>query len=59
MFPRYVMPKFAGRNTQREDSLTWIRGQREQFAKASKDAAMRHVNEYLAKENIKKKPAAE
>ena len=26
MFARYVMPKFAGRNTQRENSLTWIRG---------------------------------
>ena len=59
MFARYVMPKFAGRNTSREDSLTWIRGQREQFANVSKAAAMRHVNEYLAQENAKKKPAAE
>ncbi len=35
MFARHVMPKFAGRNTQREDSLTWIRGQREQLAPRS------------------------
>jgi limonene 1,2-monooxygenase len=59
MFARYVMPKFAGRNTQREESLTWIRGQREEFANVGKAAAMRHVNAYLAEENAKKKPAAE
>ena len=59
MFARYVMPKFAGRNTSREDSLTWIRGQREEFATVSKAAAMRHVKEYLAGEEAKKKPAAE
>lgn len=59
MFARYVMPKFAGRNTRREESLAWIKGQREQFANVSRQAAMRHVNEYLAQEDAKKKPAAE
>ncbi len=59
MFARYVLPKFSARNTSREDSLTWIRGQREEFASVSKAASMRHVNEYLAQENARKKPAAE
>ena len=56
MFARYVLPKFAGRNETREDSLTWIRGNREEFAKAGKAAAMKVVNAYLAEQAAKTKP---
>ena len=59
MFARYVLPKFAGRNTARDESLDWIRGNREAFAKASKDAAMKMVNQFLADEAAKKQTAAE
>lgn len=59
MFARYVMPKFAGRNQWREESLTWIRGNREEFGKVSKDAAMLMVNKFLESENKKKGEAAE
>jgi limonene 1,2-monooxygenase len=59
MFARYVLPKFAGRNTWRDESLDWIRGNREQFAKVSKDAAMKMVNQYLTEEAAKKQTAAE
>jgi limonene 1,2-monooxygenase len=59
MFARYVMPKFANRNSAREESLTWIRGQREEFARVSKAAAMKLVDKYLAEEAAKKQTAAE
>jgi limonene 1,2-monooxygenase len=59
MFARYVLPKFAGRNIARDESLDWIRGNREEFAKVSKAAAMKKVNEFLAEEAAKKQTAAE
>ncbi len=59
MFARYVTPKFANRNSAREESLSWIRGQREEFARASKAAAMKLVDRYLAEESAKKPTAAE
>ena len=59
LFARYVMPKFASRNEWRDNSLDWIRGNREEFAKVSKGAAMKMVNEYLASEAKKKGEAAE
>jgi limonene 1,2-monooxygenase len=59
MFARYVMPKFAGRNEWRDNSLDWIRTQREDFARVSKGAAMKMVNEFLASEAKKKGEAAE
>lgn len=59
MFARYVMPKFAGRNTQRVESLSWIKEHREEFAKVSKGAAMKMVNQFLEDEGKKKGEAAE
>ena len=59
MFARYVMPKFAGRNQWRDDSLNWIKGHREEFAQVSKGAAMKVVNAYLEGEAKKKGEAAE
>ena len=54
MIARYVLPAFAGRNTARVESLTWIRGRREEFSSASTAAAMRLVNEFKAEEAAKK-----
>ena len=54
MFARYVLPAFAGRNTARVESLTWIRDRREEFSSASTAAAMRLVNEFKAAEAAKK-----
>jgi len=59
MFARYVRPKFSERNTQRVDSLSWIREQREEFGRVSKAAAMKVVDKYLAEEEAKKRTAAE
>jgi limonene 1,2-monooxygenase len=59
MFARYVLPKFAARNTARDESLDWIRGNREEFAKASKAAAMKKVSEFLAEEAARRQTAAE
>jgi hypothetical protein len=47
---RYVMPKFAGRNAAREESLGWVRNNREEFSGAGKAAVMKVVNKYLAEE---------
>jgi len=58
MFMRYVLPKFAGRNEKREESLDWIRGHREEFGSAGKAAAMKVVNAYLAEQAAKQKPEA-
>ena len=59
MFARYVRPKFSQRNTQRVDSLSWIREHREEFGQASKAAAMKVVEKFLAEEEAKKQTAAE
>ena len=46
LFARYVMPRFAGRNTQREQSLAWMRENRDEFSgryfKASQAAIDKH-----------------
>ncbi len=54
LFARYVLPKFAGRNTARDESLDWIRSQREDFARVSKAALMKDVDKFLAEEAAKK-----
>jgi limonene 1,2-monooxygenase len=58
LFMRYVMPKFAGRNVAREDSLGWIRDNQAEFAGAGKAAVMKVVNKYLAEEAGKTTSAA-
>jgi limonene 1,2-monooxygenase len=55
MFARYVLPKFASRNTSRVDSLSWIRSHREEFTHASKSAMMKVVDKFMAEEAAKKK----
>jgi len=46
LFARYVMPRFAGRNTQRVDSLAWMRENRDEFSgryfRASQAAIDKH-----------------
>ena len=46
LFARYVMPRFAGRNTQREQSLAWMHENRDEFSgryfKASQAAIDKH-----------------
>ncbi|MGE0253589.1 MAG: LLM class flavin-dependent oxidoreductase [Alphaproteobacteria bacterium] len=46
LFARYVMPRFAGRNTQRERSLAWMRENRDEFSgryfRASQAAIEKH-----------------
>jgi limonene 1,2-monooxygenase len=59
MFARYVLPKFAGRNTARVESLDWIKSHRDEFTQASTAASMRLVNQFLAEEAAKKPTAAE
>jgi limonene 1,2-monooxygenase len=59
MFARYVMPKFAMRNNTRDSSLDWIRGQREEFGRTSKAAAMKLIDQHLARELAKKQSTAE
>jgi limonene 1,2-monooxygenase len=60
LFMRYVMPKFAGRNTQRDASMNWLRENREDFSGMRKSAAKLVIDQHFAAEAARKdKSAAE
>jgi limonene 1,2-monooxygenase len=60
LFMRYVMPKFAGRNTQRDASMNWLRENREDFSAMRKSAAKLVIDQHFAAEAARKdKSAAE
>jgi limonene 1,2-monooxygenase len=60
LFMRYVMPKFAGRNTQRDASMSWLRENREDFSGMRKSAAKLVIDQHFAAEAARKdKSAAE
>jgi limonene 1,2-monooxygenase len=60
LFMRYVMPKFAGRNTQRDASMNWLRENREDFSGMRKSAAKQVIDQHFAAEAARKdKSAAE
>ncbi|MEP4380359.1 MAG: LLM class flavin-dependent oxidoreductase [Alphaproteobacteria bacterium] len=47
LFARYVMPKFAGRNTQREASLQWMKDNREEFSQSYRDASQAAIDRHF------------
>jgi hypothetical protein len=47
---RYVMPKFAGYNQWREDSLDWLKANANEFSDKRVTAARNVIDAYLAKE---------
>jgi limonene 1,2-monooxygenase len=60
LFMRYVMPKFAGRNTQRDASMSWLRDNREDFSGRRTSAARLVIDKHFAEEAARKdKSAAE
>jgi limonene 1,2-monooxygenase len=60
LFMRYVMPKFLGRNTQRDASMSWMRENREDFSSMRKGAARLVIDKHFSEEAARKdKSAAE
>jgi limonene 1,2-monooxygenase len=60
LFMRYVLPKFSGRNTQRDESMAWMRSNREDFSSLRKGAAKLVIDRHFAEEAARKdKSAAE
>jgi len=47
LFARYVMPKFAGRNSQREASLQWMRDNRDDFSEAYRAASQAAIDRHF------------
>ena len=60
LFMRYVLPKFLGRNTRRDESMAWMRSNREDFSSMRKGAAKLVIDKHFAEEAARKdKSAAE
>jgi len=47
LFARYVMPKFAGRNAQREASLQWMRENRDEFSESYRSASQTAIDKHF------------
>jgi limonene 1,2-monooxygenase len=58
LFMRYVMPKFTGRNTQREASMSWMRDNRDDFSGMRKSAARLVIDKHFADEAARKNKSA-
>jgi limonene 1,2-monooxygenase len=52
LFARYVMPKFAGRNRPRNESMEWMRENREEFSGKSHGATKKVIDKYFADQDI-------
>ncbi|MDB5409840.1 MAG: monooxygenase [Rhodospirillales bacterium] len=60
LFMRYVLPKFLGRNTQRDASMSWMRDNRDDFSSMRKSAAKLVIDKHFAEAASRKdKSAAE
>ena len=47
LFARYVMPKFAGRNSQRDASLQWMRDNRDEFSESFRNASQAAIDRHF------------
>jgi limonene 1,2-monooxygenase len=47
LFARYVMPKFAGRNTQRAASLAWMKENSEEFSASYRNASQAAIDKHF------------
>jgi limonene 1,2-monooxygenase len=48
LFARYVLPRFEARNRWRDESMAWMRGNRERFSARRKDATLQAVEKHFA-----------
>ena len=54
LFARYVLPRFEERSAWREESMAWMRGNREGFSEKRKGAQALAIEQHFAEEDAAK-----